>query len=78
MHSMSMSPYLVSVSEWITYFCCTWRKFTEIVNNVQESLSYFLSFVGGMSMRALIVGGSGWTPLLDITSTKKGMDVHLK
>ena len=35
-------------------------------------------FGGGISMGALIFCGSGCIPLLNITSPKKGMDVHLK
>ena len=44
----------------------------------RNAWSCFLLFGNGMSMRALIFCGTGCTPHLNITSPKKGMDVHLK
>ena len=54
------------------------REFTEIINNAQESLKLLCIVGGSISIRTLILHGSGCILVLDITSPKHGMDVHLK
>ena len=44
----------------------------------KKACSSFLLFGASMSVSVLIFWGSEWTPSLNITIPKKGIDVHLK